>query len=75
VFDEAPTFKWEHMIMIASSVRVPVGLGLTPLKRYLGNPIGPCIDDLWKYFIDKDVDPLEDDRVSAGRMAQRFRST
>lgn len=60
VFDEAPTFKWEHMVMIASSVRVPPNSGLTPLKRYLGNPIGPCIDDLWKYFIDQDVDLEED---------------
>jgi len=30
VFDEAPTFKWEHMAMIAASVRVPAGSGLTP---------------------------------------------
>jgi hypothetical protein len=60
VFDEAPTFKWEHMMMIASSVRVPAGSGLTPLKRFNGNPIGPCIDDIWKYFIDKDVDLGED---------------
>jgi hypothetical protein len=60
VFDEAPTFKWEHMMMIGSSVRVPTDSGLIPLKRYLGNPIGTSIDDLDKYFIDKDVDLLED---------------
>ncbi len=60
VFDEAPTFKWEHMMMIGSSVRVPPDSGLVPLKRYLGNPIGTSIDDLYKYFIDKDVDLLED---------------
>lgn len=60
VFDEAPTFKWEHMTMIGSSVRVPPDSGLVPLKRYLGNPIGTSIDDLWKYFVDKDVDLLED---------------
>ena len=60
VFDEAPTFKWNHMAMIAASVRVPAGSGLKPLKRYLGNPIGACIDELWMYFIDKDVDPLND---------------
>lgn len=60
VFDEAPTFKWEHMMMICSSVRVPEGSGLTPLKRFNGNPIGPAIDDIWKYFIDKDVDIEED---------------
>lgn len=60
VFDEAPTFKWEHMAMIAASVRVPAGSGLKPLKRYLGNPIGECIDELWMYFVDKDVDLLKD---------------
>lgn len=60
VFDEAPTFKWDHMTMIASSVRVPSDSGLTPLKRYLGNPTGTSIDELWKYFVDQDVDPEED---------------
>jgi hypothetical protein len=60
VFDEAPTFQFAHTVMIASSVRVPKGSGLTPLKRYNGNPIGPSINDLWKYFIDKDVDRTED---------------
>jgi hypothetical protein len=59
VFDEAPTFKWDHMMMICSSVRVPSGSGLTPLKRFNGNPTGPCIDDIWRYFIDKDVDREE----------------
>ena len=57
VFDEAPTFKWDHIVMISSSVRVPPDSGLVPLKRLLGNPLGPCIDDIWRYFIDKDVDP------------------
>jgi hypothetical protein len=59
VFDEAPTFKWDHMMMICSSVRVPTDSGLTPLKRFNGNPTGPCIDDIWRYFIDQDVDPEE----------------
>ena len=56
VFDEAPTFQWDHMRLIAASVRVPEGSGLIPMSRYLGNPIGDSIDELWKYFIDKDVD-------------------
>lgn len=56
VFDEAPTFQWEHMRLIAASIRVPEGSGLIPMTRYLGNPIGESIDELWKYFIDKDVD-------------------
>lgn len=60
VFDEAPTFQWDHMRLIAASIRVPTGSGLVPMTRYLGNPIGESIDELWKYFIDKDVD-LSDD--------------
>lgn len=59
-YDEAPTFDFKHLMMISASVRVPPESGLTPIKRYLGNPIGPCIDELFKYFVDKDVDPLED---------------
>lgn len=60
IFDEAPTFQWDHMRLIAASVRVPAGSGLIPMTRYLGNPVGDSIDELWKYFIDKDVS-LEDD--------------
>lgn len=60
VFDEAPTFQWEHMRLIAASIRVPAGSGLVPMTRYLGNPIGESIEELWKYFIDKDVDLLDD---------------
>lgn len=60
VFDEAPTFDWHHMRLIAASIRVPTGSGLIPMTRYLGNPIGESIDELWKYFIDHDVD-LGDD--------------
>jgi len=55
VFDEAPTFEWAHMRLIAASIRVPTGSGLIPMTRYLGNPIDESIDELWKYFIDKDV--------------------
>lgn len=60
IFDEAPTFQWDHMQLIKASIRVPEGSGLTPMTRYLGNPIGESIDELWKYFIDKDV-KLSDD--------------
>ena len=60
VFDEAPTFEWEHMALIGASVRTPKGSALIPMKRFLGNPIGESIDELWQYFIDKDVD-LKDD--------------
>ncbi|OGT59078.1 MAG: hypothetical protein A3E01_06065 [Gammaproteobacteria bacterium RIFCSPHIGHO2_12_FULL_63_22] len=59
VFDEAPTFNWDHIMMICSSVRVPKDSGLTPLKRFNGNPIGPCMDEIERYFIDKEVDGEE----------------
>ena len=55
VFDEAPTFKWAHIRLIAGSVRVRKGKRQRPLVRYLGNPVGECIDELWSYCIDKDV--------------------
>jgi hypothetical protein len=61
VFDEAPTFKWEHMRLIAASVRVKKNSGFKPMVRYLGNPFGQSIDELWQYFIDKDVDEELDD--------------
>lgn len=60
VFDEAPTFQWAHMRLIAGSLRAVVGSGLQPMTRYLGNPIGESIDELWHYFIDQDVDLHED---------------
>jgi hypothetical protein len=60
VFDEAPTFQWDHMRLIAASIRVPAGSGMKPMTRYLGNPIGESIDDLWSYFVDKDVDLKKD---------------
>lgn len=59
IFDEAPTFQWDHMQMIAASIRAPKGSGLKPMARYLGNPIGDSIDELWTFFIDKDVDVLK----------------
>lgn len=60
VFDEAPELEWSWVRLMGASVRVKKGSGLNPRVRYLGNPIGSSIDDLWSYFIDKDVDRLAD---------------
>jgi hypothetical protein len=60
VFDEAPTFQWEHMRLIAASVRVTKTSGIRPMVRYLGNPVGESIEELYRYFIDKDVTPEQD---------------
>jgi hypothetical protein len=59
VFDEAPEMEWDWLRLIGASVRVKSGSGLKPRVRYLGNPIGPSIDQLWSYFIDKDVNAQE----------------
>ncbi len=56
VFDEAPELEWEWIRLIGASARVTRDSGMKVRVRYLGNPIGPSIDDLWSYFIDKDVD-------------------
>lgn len=60
VFDEAPELEFEWIRLMGASVRVTKASGLKPRVRYLGNPIGPSIDELWSYFIDKDVDRLAD---------------
>lgn len=59
-FDEAPELEWDWMRLIAASARVPKGAPFTPMTRYVGNPIGPGIEKLWQYCIDKDVDRLDD---------------
>jgi hypothetical protein len=61
IFDEAPELEFSWMAEIKASIRVPKASGFIPMARYLGNPFGPSIDDLWRYFIDKDVDPAEDE--------------
>ena len=60
IFDEAPELEWDWIRLIAASVRVKKNSGLTPMMRYLGNPIGPSIDKLFEYCIEKTVNPLED---------------
>lgn len=62
VFDEAPEMEWEWLRLIGASVRVTneqKARGIRPYVRYLGNPIGPSIDQLWSYFVDKDVNAEE----------------
>jgi hypothetical protein len=61
--DEAPQIKWEHQRTIAPSLRVSRVDGKQPYytcEVYGGNPIGESIEELDKYFIDQDIDPLED---------------
>ena len=59
-FDELSTFDWEMFQKLATSVRVPVGSGLTAMVRACTNPLGPSAEEINKYFVEKDVDPEED---------------
>lgn len=62
--DEAPQIKWQYLRTMAPSLRVPeLEDGTQPyytLEVYGGNPIGESIEELDRYFIDKDVSPDED---------------
>lgn len=59
--DEASTFPWEWIVKLASSVRVPVGSGYTPVVRLGTNPLGQSVEDIWRRFVEKDPDLLEED--------------
>ena len=58
--DEATTFPWEVITKLAASVRVPATLGLTAMLRLTTNPLGGSVDEIWKYFVEQDVDPKDD---------------
>ena len=60
-FDEISTFEWEHVVKLAASIRAPQGSAIDiPLLRGATNPFGTSSMDINKYFILKDVDPLEE---------------
>lgn len=63
--DEAPQIAWDWLRLMAPSLRVPSNDDGTPAKFrtmviYGGNPIGESIEEIWKYFIDRDVDEFTD---------------
>lgn len=60
VFDELSTFEWEMFTKLSASVRVPAGSALTAMVRGLTNPLGPSAPKILEYFVEKSVDPEED---------------
>src|SRR6185503_2015479 len=64
-FDELSTFDWEMFRKLATSVRVPEELGFNGMVRACTNPLGPSAEEINQYFIEKDVDP-EDDQDYVG---------
>lgn len=62
--DEAPQIKWELLRMLGPSLRVPAAAdGSRPYRTmviYGGNPTGESIEELDRYFLDKDVEEWDD---------------
>lgn len=59
-FDEITTFDWDMVIKIAASARVPDGSGLIAIVRACTNPLGVSAEEVYRYYIAKDVTPEED---------------
>lgn len=59
-FDEITTFDWDMVVKIAASARVPEGSGLIAIVRAGTNPLGVSAEEVYRYYIGKDVMPDED---------------
>lgn len=59
-FDELSTFEWDMFTKLSTSCRVPSGSGLTAMVRAATNPLGVSAEDIFHYFVEKDVPPEED---------------
>lgn len=64
VFDEIVTFDWEMITKISGSCRVPEGSGLTAFIRGGTNPLGVSAEEVYRYFIARDITPEEDENYS-----------
>ena len=58
--DEAPQIAWDFLMMMRPSLRVPRGAPFRTLAIYGGNPTGDSIDEIWRYFVEKDVERESD---------------
>lgn len=58
--DEASEIEFEAQQKLSASVRAMKSTGLTALTRRTTNPIGESVEQLKKYFVDKEVTHTED---------------
>lgn len=69
LIDEAPQIPWELQSMMRGSLRVPLEAdGTQPyytLEMPMGNPVGEAIEEMDRYYVEHDVDPLEDPEYRA----------
>lgn len=59
-FDEITTFDWDMVTRISSSCRVEANSGLIAMVRGGTNPLGVSAEDVYRYFISKEIEPEED---------------
>lgn len=65
-FDEITTFDWDMITKISTSGRVEADSGIMSIIRGGTNPIGVSAEEVYRYFIGKDITPDEDrDYVAA----------
>ncbi len=60
VFDEITSFPFEYVTKISASARVPAGSGRIAMIRGATNPLGVSAEEVYSYFIARDVDPAVD---------------
>jgi hypothetical protein len=61
-FDELSTIDWDFFTKLCASIRIGgklKDLGLTGVVRAATNPLGPSAQEVFAYFVNKDVDPEE----------------
>lgn len=59
-FDELSTIPWDFFMKLQASIRVKKGSEQLAVVRAATNPLGPSAQDIYSYFVNKDVDPEED---------------
>ncbi len=62
-FDELSTIPWDFFVKLCASVRIGgklKQLGLSGVVRAATNPLGPSAQEVFSYFVNKDVDPEDD---------------
>lgn len=62
-FDELSTIPWDFYIKLCASIRIggPLkDLGIKGVVRAATNPLGPSAQEVFSYFVNKDVDPEDD---------------
>jgi hypothetical protein len=65
VFDEITTFEWDMVTKIKTSCRVTKRSGLIAMVRGGTNPLGVSAEDVYRYFIGRDLTKEEDPNYDA----------